>query len=851
MSLIRIGENLHCHIPGVQTSARRWLSGDALDREAGERHLRYLVTSQVAAGADFLDVNVDNFLTDAAIGDSGARVLLAHILELIKAHGKGVPPCIDSSDPALLEFGLRHYHEALGGGRLPLVNSVTVNRLEALKLRDRMPFAVVGMLLEQAGGDSAGFTDIADAGVYHETARAIFAAAQAAGFSADEVFFDPTVGPLGADMVGYTKRTFEGIQRIREDADMTGVHVVLGLSNCSDGLPRRLSINRAYLRVAMEYGVDAAICDAGQISGEDLCDPRLLRLIRSIATGAATDALTLLVDYAQSQPRAPAPPPRAPIADPFGAALADPASRLFLLELAPAEGSMEQMFQLAEGGRDTDWIYTITDTPGGNRTPGPDTLALEVARLSGRQPIMNLSCKSDDRNALIRRALALYHQGLHHFFAVTGDYPAGGRPVFDLDAVTLTMALDTLRRGLEFPDLLPRSGGPLSDMRIGAAVSPFKYREADLWGQYLKAFKKRAAGADFFITQLGYDVAKFQEFKMWMDRAGMGGVPLIPMVYFLTPQFLRVLNRVHVAGAVIPDDLKLKFQGRLGTKAEIKRIRDMGFTELAEFHKRMAVRRAALLSHILLDGLGCKGIDLAGVTSLDDARAVREELDSLAGRDWRESWEEYRDADGKRAMELAPMADAFYLFPHGDDGLLQDAGMQQADRSHYVPADAGMEKLHRRYFETGKGFNGLLQWMVGGAEGGGRLKLATLLEGAIKSAKLGCEMCGDCRIAELAYLCPEPTSGCAKRLLNGPCAGADLDGGCEVIPERRCYWGKVIEAKLAEDGVDGLVPLQWPKDPHLEHTSSWRNEVLGRTASAFDGGSLPASALPPAGISKP
>ena len=94
-------------------------------------------------------------------------------------------------------------------------------------------------------------------------------------------------------------------------------------------------------------------------------------------------------------------------------------------------------------------------------------------------------------------------------------------------------------------------------------------------------------------------------------------------------------------------------------------------------------------------------------------------------------------------------------------------------------------------------------------------------------------------------MCPEPTQGCAKRLLNGPCAGADLDGGCEVIPERRCYWGKVIEALLANGGVDSLMPLQPPKDFSLVHTSSWRNEVLHRVPELFDAGSLPAAAQPP------
>ena len=100
-SLIRIAESLHCHIPGVRTSAQRWLTGDGIDRLAGDRHLRKLVTEQVASGASFLDVNVDDFFTIEGIGHDGAQQVLAHIIELIVLLGGGVPPCIDSSDPSM------------------------------------------------------------------------------------------------------------------------------------------------------------------------------------------------------------------------------------------------------------------------------------------------------------------------------------------------------------------------------------------------------------------------------------------------------------------------------------------------------------------------------------------------------------------------------------------------------------------------------------------------------------------------------------------------------------------------------------------------------------------------------
>jgi len=50
----------------------------------------------------------------------------------------------------------------------------------------------------------------------------------------------------------------------------------------------------------------------------------------------------------------------------------------------------------------------------------------------------------------------------------------------------------------------------------GVAFSPFKQMEAEAMGQYYKMQKKIRAGADFVITQVGYDARKLQEFLFWM-----------------------------------------------------------------------------------------------------------------------------------------------------------------------------------------------------------------------------------------------------------------------------------------------------------------------------------------------
>ncbi|MDA0746387.1 MAG: methylenetetrahydrofolate reductase C-terminal domain-containing protein, partial [bacterium] len=247
------------------------------------------------------------------------------------------------------------------------------------------------------------------------------------------------------------------------------------------------------------------------------------------------------------------------------------------------------------------------------------------------------------------------------------------------------------------------------------------------------------------------------------------------------------------------------------------------------------------LADILVRGLGYRGVDLAGLSNLEDGLAILEMVREMEGQDWRESYAEYLDADGERDMVLAPKG-GFYLFPEGKDGLLSDGPFQKGDRSTYAASSRTMAWLHRTFFEPdGVGYD-LVAWAANGSKK--KEKAVAYLEQAIKGPMLGCEMCGDCRIADLQYLCPEPDHGCAKRQLNGPCGGTDENGMCEVHPERLCYWGEVIQRALRAGQMEDLYRFQIPKDASLLRTSSWRNEVLGLCQEPLDLG-CPEGALPP------
>jgi len=91
--------------------------------------------------------------------------------------------------------------------------------------------------------------------------------------------------------VTYTYKTMRGIRKIMGDSQMKGVHTVIGLSNCSHMMPRRLAINRAYLHVAMEHGLDAAVLDPAIDYGARPPEEGILGIVKDLAGNDGSDAM--------------------------------------------------------------------------------------------------------------------------------------------------------------------------------------------------------------------------------------------------------------------------------------------------------------------------------------------------------------------------------------------------------------------------------------------------------------------------------------------------------------------------------------------------------------------------------
>jgi len=456
---------------------------------------------------------------------------------------------------------------------------------------------------------------------------------------------------------------------------------------------------------------------------------------------------------------------------------------------------------------------SITDNPGGNPALSPDVLGRELMAM-GVEPLVHFSCRDFNRNMIESRASALARSGLDNLLVVTGDYPAGGydglaKPVFDLDAVQAIRMLKAMNAGLEIPGRKPGTTDrlPPTDFLLACAVSPFKRHEAELLGQMYKLEKKIAAGADFVIPQLGYDVRKFAEILKYLKYRGLS-VPVFGNVYALTKAAGAMMNQGLVPGCVVSDELLAALWAEAEQPDKGKGAR------LERAAKMTAIFRGMKFSGVHLGGFGLKFEDFEQI--------IRRSQE--IGDNWRDHIREFRYCQPGE----------FYLFP--DDADMSFAPdklvpVATARKTVLSPNYHLSRAFHRCVFTEGTLLYRLGRWKYRLIEKFKPLKRAAyFFERNIKRVLFDCRECGDCALFDLGYLCP--MSRCAKGQRNGPCGGS-RDSRCEVDADKPCVWTLVYQRFSAAGKLDDLRTQYVPAaDNALERTSGWANFFLGRDHAA-------------------
>jgi methylenetetrahydrofolate reductase (NADPH) len=415
--------------------------------------------------------------------------------------------------------------------------------------------------------------------------------------------------------------------------------------------------------------------------------------------------------------------------NPFREAILEKKEFTYTLELVPGRGArgktQDQIMALAEKAIQGKLVHalSITDNPGGHPALSPDVIGLEICRL-GINPIIHFTCKDKNRNQIESILYALDRIGIQNLLVMTGDFPLYGfegkaKPVYDLDSVQLTHLISQMNQGICIEEKAPGGGMqcPPTHFFKGCAVSPFKKLESEVMAQYDKLRKKVKMGADFIITQVGFDLRKFDELLRFLRQSGIR-LPVLGNVYILNKPVARVMNRGGVPGCVVTDDLYRMIESESASPDKGKAAR---------------LTRAAKLIAVL-KGIGYAGVHIGGPNlKYEDLQWVIEQ-----SREFSKNWEEW-------VREFSfPQNDGFYLFRKDEKtGLNTDVPNFMRSHPSKSLAYAIMRSFHHGVFVPEAPLYRQARWLCGKIDGSRFEGLFTELEYWMKFFTSRCRRCGD------------------------------------------------------------------------------------------------------------
>ena len=205
-----------------------------------EAFIQELARKQAEAGADWLDVN-------AGTRQSKEPEDLIWLAETVQSVVE-IPLCLDSPNPAALTAAIGVAEQT------PMINSISGEpwRLEGiLPLVAEHQCPVIALAMDDGGipETCAGRMD-----VIHK----VMGATRKSGVLDENIYIDPLVMTLATNTES-AQITLETMRFIRQE--YPDVHMSMGLSNISFGMPARANINRTFLILAMAAGLDSAIVD--------------------------------------------------------------------------------------------------------------------------------------------------------------------------------------------------------------------------------------------------------------------------------------------------------------------------------------------------------------------------------------------------------------------------------------------------------------------------------------------------------------------------------------------------------------------------------------------------------------
>jgi len=226
-------------IIGEKINGTRKMVAKAIAERDAE-FIQNLARKQVEGGASWLDIN-------AGTHPEREPADLVWLIKLVQDVVE-VPLCLDSANPNALRIAMKEVKKT------PMINSISgeENRLkEILPIVAEFGCEVIALCMDDKGipATSEGRLDVI---------RKVFATTRGAGVPDEKLYIDPLAMTIATNTAA-GGIIFGAMRAIRAEFPQT--HISCGLSNVSFGMPVRALINRSFLVLALDAGMDTAIID--------------------------------------------------------------------------------------------------------------------------------------------------------------------------------------------------------------------------------------------------------------------------------------------------------------------------------------------------------------------------------------------------------------------------------------------------------------------------------------------------------------------------------------------------------------------------------------------------------------
>lgn len=251
-----------------------------------------LAKLQTDLGVEFLDLNIDG----TRLIQVKLEEMLAFLPEVIPAiqEASSLPLCSDNPSVEFQKVALKNYDRSKANGKAPILNSIAASRErldEMIELVAEYDTMVIVMASEKFA--ESGSAQCLNPNDVHSAAKHFVGLlATKANRRNDQIIVDTGLAPVGADTYGLVNIGLDAMRLIRKDPDFDGVHLTVGLSNFSWGTPKHIreNLEKAYLTIATQAGLDFAIANPEKVDGPLPQDHRTVELLKqALEQGRAKD----------------------------------------------------------------------------------------------------------------------------------------------------------------------------------------------------------------------------------------------------------------------------------------------------------------------------------------------------------------------------------------------------------------------------------------------------------------------------------------------------------------------------------------------------------------------------------